>query len=147
MLGLGDPVLGVSPFEAMAAGCAYLDPQFAPPRSLDQNSRYHLASQHPYAGRAPPPHSFGVSLADPESVLAAVRAVLAADGVAPYVPPEFALDGVAAALESNLATDFCGDVAREDRVAMEPHGGAGEGPQPRQPVQRPADAFTRRMGR
>jgi len=144
MLGLGDPVLGVSPFEAMAAGCAYLDPQFRPPRKLDQNSRYVLSSQHPYASRVSPPHSFGVALDDHESV-AAVQAVLAAGEVAPFVPPEFTLDAVAGALEVNFATDFCGRPGGNDRVNMEPNGGAGKGPQPRVPAQRPSAAFTRRL--
>ena len=55
VLGLGDPVIGPTPVEALAAGCAYLNPVYPAPRQLGQNARVKLRTQHdPLAAVGPP---------------------------------------------------------------------------------------------
>ena len=55
VLGLGDPVIGPTPIEGLAAGCAYLNPVYPSPRQLGQNADVRLRTQHdPLADVGPP---------------------------------------------------------------------------------------------
>ena len=68
-LGLGDPVLGVSPFEAMSYGCVYLNPVFPKgSKALWQNVDFSCTSQHPYAAIIGPPLSRSVLFNRPTGV-------------------------------------------------------------------------------
>ena len=60
-IGLGDPVLGASPFEAMAHGTIYLNPVYPQPKNLWQNRQFHYTSQHQYAGFVGAPLSYDIS--------------------------------------------------------------------------------------
>ena len=81
-LGLGDPVLGASPFEAVSHGCVYLNPVFPKgPRQLWQNTNFLCGSQHPYASYIGAPLVHNVMFQTPHrgkdsmSVIDVVRSV------------------------------------------------------------------------
>ena len=62
VLGLGDPVLGPTPIEALAAGCVYLNPVYPAPRQLGQNARVKLRTQHDALAAIGPPAVLDVQL-------------------------------------------------------------------------------------
>jgi hypothetical protein len=74
VVGLGDPIAGPTALEALAEGCAYLNPCFSPPRLVNGVAELAIASQHPYAARIGAPFVFDVSLSDPESFVRAAEA-------------------------------------------------------------------------
>ena len=77
----GDPLMGPSAVDAVAAGCVYINPVLEPP------VRGRFRSQHPFLEAVGPPHVCTVALADVEGVLACVRTAVATD-LPPFVPPE-----------------------------------------------------------
>jgi hypothetical protein len=72
LLGLGDPVLGPTPVEALLAGCSYVDPTF-PDERVIENGRTQVASQHPFCARQPEPFVFQTPL---DSLLEGARRAL-----------------------------------------------------------------------
>ena len=92
LLGLGDPLLGPSAVDAVAAGCAYVDVIYDKPKKLV------YASQHPFvaAAFAGTPYYCAARAGDARAFADCARA--AADGpeLAPRAVPELALDAHAA---------------------------------------------------
>ncbi|KAG8432244.1 hypothetical protein GDO86_016763 [Hymenochirus boettgeri] len=83
-VGLGFPYEGPAPLEAIANGCAFLNPKFDPPKSSRNTDFFkgkptlrELTSQHPYAevyiGK---PHVWTVDINKPSEVEKAIKAIL-----------------------------------------------------------------------
>ena len=76
LIGVGDPLLGIAPLDALAAGCAYINPRFVPPRRINGEPALEVRSQHPYLEGIPPPFVYTVDPTDVSAVQAAVDASL-----------------------------------------------------------------------
>jgi hypothetical protein len=89
-VGLGDPLLGPSALEAVAAGAMYIDPYFG--HGERRAVRAELArwgSQHPYlSAKVGEPYACGARLDEPIEMSACVRKALEYD-LPPLVPPDF----------------------------------------------------------
>ncbi|XP_075037066.1 alpha-1,6-mannosylglycoprotein 6-beta-N-acetylglucosaminyltransferase A isoform X2 [Mixophyes fleayi] len=116
-VGLGFPYEGPAPLEAIANGCAFLNPKFNPAKSSRNTDFFkgkptlrELTSQHPYAevyiGK---PHVWTVNINDPEEVEKAVKAILNQKNE-PYLPYEFTCEGmlqrVNAFIENQVRTSW-----------------------------------------
>lgn len=114
-VGLGFPYEGPAPLEAIANGCAFLNPKFSPPKSSKNTDFFigkptlrELTSQHPYAevfiGR---PHVWTVDLSNQEEVEDAVKAILS-QKIEPYMPYEFTCEGMLQRINAFIEKqDFC----------------------------------------
>ncbi|RXN12469.1 Alpha-1,6-mannosylglyco 6-beta-N-acetylglucosaminyltransferase A-like protein [Labeo rohita] len=100
-VGLSFPYEGPAPLEAIANGCAFLNPRFDPSKSSKNTDFFkgkptlrELTSQHPYAevyiGR---PHVWTVNIDDPAEVENAIKAILS-QKIEPYLPYEFTCEGM-----------------------------------------------------
>ncbi|MGH0146573.1 UNVERIFIED_CONTAM: hypothetical protein FKN15_008373 [Acipenser sinensis] len=100
-VGLSFPYEGPAPLEAIANGCAFLNPKFNPPKSSKNTDFFkgkptlrELTSQHPYAevyiGK---PHVWTVDIEDPVEVEKAIKAILS-QKIEPYLPYEFTCEGM-----------------------------------------------------
>lgn len=88
IIGLGDPVLGATPLEAIASGAAYINPQYDAKKSLWQNNKYACTSQHTFAEKLGPPFVYNYREGDAESALHAVTLAVQFNnsrGFPPYV--------------------------------------------------------------
>ena len=116
LIGLGDPVLGATPFEAIASGAAYINPRYQTRKKLWQNSEYACTSQHTFAGELGAPYVHDYQEGDAESAMQAVRRVLSWNdgrGFAAYVPPQHSPAEVERRLEESMQMRFVLD-ARGD---------------------------------
>ncbi|XP_053109583.1 alpha-1,6-mannosylglycoprotein 6-beta-N-acetylglucosaminyltransferase A [Hemicordylus capensis] len=114
-VGLGFPYEGPAPLEAIANGCAFLNPKFNPPKSSKNTDFFkgkptlrELTSQHPYAevyiGR---PHVWTVNINDLSEVEKAVKAILN-QKMEPYLPYEFTCEGMLQRMNAFIEKqDFC----------------------------------------
>lgn len=114
-VGLGFPYEGPAPLEAIANGCAFLNPKFDPPKSSKNTDFFkgkptlrELTSQHPYAevyiGR---PHVWTVNINDLSEVEKAVKAILT-QKIEPYLPYEFTCEGMLQRMNVFIEKqDFC----------------------------------------
>ncbi|XP_039991668.1 alpha-1,6-mannosylglycoprotein 6-beta-N-acetylglucosaminyltransferase B-like [Xiphias gladius] len=114
-VGLGFPYEGPAPIEAIALGCVFLQPQFDPPHSSDNNDFYkgkpttrQISSQHPYAEEfIGKPHVWTVDMTNRTDVREAVRAILSAE-VKPFIPREFTCEGMLERVHGYIThQDFC----------------------------------------
>ncbi|CAH2305363.1 alpha-1,6-mannosylglyco 6-beta-N-acetylglucosaminyltransferase A [Pelobates cultripes] len=114
-VGLGFPYEGPAPLEAIANGCAFLNPKFNPPKS-SRNTEFfkgkptlrELTSQHPYAevyiGK---PYVWTVDINNHEEVEKAVKAILSQKNE-PYLPYEFTCEGMLQRVSGLIEKqDFC----------------------------------------
>jgi len=97
LVGLGDPLLGPSAVDAIAAGCMFLNPRYPTPV---RDGVFH--SQHPYAERHYAKYVCSYKMNDAASLLACVDKALAAD-LPPFVPPEFTKDAYLARVKAIFA--------------------------------------------
>uniref|UniRef100_A0A8C1TMZ8 alpha-1,6-mannosyl-glycoprotein 6-beta-N-acetylglucosaminyltransferase n=1 Tax=Cyprinus carpio TaxID=7962 RepID=A0A8C1TMZ8_CYPCA len=114
-VGLSFPYEGPAPLEAIASGCAFLNPRFDPPKSSKNTDFFkgkptlrELTSQHPYAevyiGR---PHVWTVNIDDPAEVENAIKAILS-QKLEPYLPYEFTCEGMLQRMHAFIENqDFC----------------------------------------
>uniref|UniRef100_A0A671SC30 alpha-1,6-mannosyl-glycoprotein 6-beta-N-acetylglucosaminyltransferase n=1 Tax=Sinocyclocheilus anshuiensis TaxID=1608454 RepID=A0A671SC30_9TELE len=114
-VGLSFPYEGPAPLEAIANGCAFLNPRFDPPKSSKNTDFFkgkptlrELTSQHPYAevyiGR---PHVWTVNIDDPAEVENAIKAILS-QKIEPYLPYEFTCEGMLQRVNAFIKNqDFC----------------------------------------
>ncbi|KAA0712059.1 Alpha-1,6-mannosylglycoprotein 6-beta-N-acetylglucosaminyltransferase A [Triplophysa tibetana] len=114
-VGMSFPYEGPAPLEAIANGCAFLNPRFDPPKSSKNTDFFkgkptlrELTSQHPYAevyiGR---PHVWTVNIDDPEEVHNAIKAILSQKNE-PYLPYEFTCEGMLQRVNAFIENqDFC----------------------------------------
>ncbi|XP_048389779.1 alpha-1,6-mannosylglycoprotein 6-beta-N-acetylglucosaminyltransferase A isoform X2 [Stegostoma tigrinum] len=125
-VGLGFPYEGPAPLEAIANGCAFLNPLFNPPKSSKNTEFFkgkptlrELTSQHPYAevfiGK---PHVWTVNIDDPAEVEHAVKAILNqkdfCHGQVMWPPLSILQVKVAAPRQS------CKQVCQENKLICEP---------------------------
>ncbi|XDV22635.1 hypothetical protein PO909_027491 [Leuciscus waleckii] len=114
-VGLSFPYEGPAPLEAIANGCAFLNPRFDPSKSSKNTDFFkgkptlrELTSQHPYAevyiGR---PHVWTVNIDDPAEVENAIKAILS-QKIEPYLPYEFTCEGMLQRVNAFIENqDFC----------------------------------------
>ncbi|XP_077176352.1 alpha-1,6-mannosylglycoprotein 6-beta-N-acetylglucosaminyltransferase A [Paroedura picta] len=114
-VGLSFPYEGPAPLEAIANGCAFLNPKFGPSKSSKNTDFFRgkptlreLTSQHPYAevyiGK---PHVWTVNINDLSEVERAVRAILN-QKIEPYLPYEFTCEGMLQRMNVFIEKqDFC----------------------------------------
>uniref|UniRef100_A0A3B4XBF0 alpha-1,6-mannosyl-glycoprotein 6-beta-N-acetylglucosaminyltransferase n=2 Tax=Seriola lalandi dorsalis TaxID=1841481 RepID=A0A3B4XBF0_SERLL len=114
-VGLGFPYEGPAPIEAIALGCIFLQPQFDPPHSSDNNDFYkgkpttrQISSQHPYAEEfIGKPHVWTVNMTNSTDVREAVKAILSTE-VKPFTPREFTCEGMLERVHGYIThQDFC----------------------------------------
>lgn len=99
-VGLSFPYEGPAPLEALANGCAFLNPRSHPPKS-SQNSEFfkgkpnirELTSQHPYAEAIGEPYVWLVDMHNSSDVERALTAILN-QSLEPYLPYEFTCEGM-----------------------------------------------------
>uniref|UniRef100_A0A673YKM0 alpha-1,6-mannosyl-glycoprotein 6-beta-N-acetylglucosaminyltransferase n=1 Tax=Salmo trutta TaxID=8032 RepID=A0A673YKM0_SALTR len=114
-VGLSFPYEGPAPLEAIANGCAFLNPKFTPPKSSKNTDFFkgkptlrELTSQHPYAevyiGQ---PHVWTVNIDNPAEVERAIRSILS-QKIEPYLPYEFTCEGMLQRVNAFIENqDFC----------------------------------------
>ncbi|KAM8934674.1 alpha-1,6-mannosylglycoprotein 6-beta-N-acetylglucosaminyltransferase A [Pelodytes ibericus] len=114
-VGLGFPYEGPAPLEAIANGCAFLNPKFNPPKSSRNTDFFkgkptlrELTSQHPYAevyiGK---PYVWTVNINNRDEVEKAVKAILSQKNE-PYLPYEFTCEGMLQRVNGLIEKqDFC----------------------------------------
>uniref|UniRef100_A0A3P9LBH0 alpha-1,6-mannosyl-glycoprotein 6-beta-N-acetylglucosaminyltransferase n=1 Tax=Oryzias latipes TaxID=8090 RepID=A0A3P9LBH0_ORYLA len=114
-VGLSFPYEGPAPLEAIANGCAFLNPKFNPPKSSKNTDFFkgkptlrELTSQHPYAevyiGQ---PHVWTVDIDNPAEVERALRSILS-QKIEPYLPYEFTCEGMLQRVNAFIEKqDFC----------------------------------------
>ncbi|KAL7831347.1 hypothetical protein SRHO_G00308500 [Serrasalmus rhombeus] len=114
-VGLSFPYEGPAPLEAIANGCAFLNPKFNPPKSSKNTDFFkgkptlrELTSQHPYAevyiGQ---PHVWTVDIENPAEVERAIRGILS-QKIEPYLPYEFTCEGMLQRVNAFIENqDFC----------------------------------------
>uniref|UniRef100_A0A3Q3J8U0 alpha-1,6-mannosyl-glycoprotein 6-beta-N-acetylglucosaminyltransferase n=1 Tax=Monopterus albus TaxID=43700 RepID=A0A3Q3J8U0_MONAL len=114
-VGLSFPYEGPAPLEAIANGCAFLNPKFSPPKSSKNTDFFkgkptlrELTSQHPYAevyiGQ---PHVWTVDIENPAEVERAIRSILS-QKIEPYLPYEFTCEGMLQRVNAFIEKqDFC----------------------------------------
>ncbi|KAG7467320.1 hypothetical protein MATL_G00152110 [Megalops atlanticus] len=114
-VGLSFPYEGPAPLEAIANGCAFLNPKFNPPKSSKNTDFFkgkptlrELTSQHPYAevyiGQ---PHVWTVNIDNAAEVDRAVRSILS-QKIEPYLPYEFTCEGMLQRVNAFIENqDFC----------------------------------------
>ncbi|XP_056445152.1 alpha-1,6-mannosylglycoprotein 6-beta-N-acetylglucosaminyltransferase A [Gadus chalcogrammus] len=114
-LGLSFPYEGPAPLEAIANGCAFLNPKFTPPKSSKNADFFkgkptmrELTSQHPYAEvYIGPPHVWTVDIEKPAEVEQAIRTILS-QKIEPYLPYEFTCEGMLQRVNAFIENqDFC----------------------------------------
>jgi alpha-1,3(6)-mannosylglycoprotein beta-1,6-N-acetyl-glucosaminyltransferase len=109
VMGFGDPIMGPTPLEGIAAGCAYLNPLFPETKTLGMNRKMPLDSQHPqvrdiYGGE---PYVYDIILENHDHVLATIGRVLEnldKGLIKPYVPYDYTIEAITAKVANDLAT-------------------------------------------
>ncbi|XP_074551428.1 alpha-1,6-mannosylglycoprotein 6-beta-N-acetylglucosaminyltransferase A-like [Halichoeres trimaculatus] len=99
-VGLSFPFEGPAPLEALANGCAFLNPRLNPPKS-SLNSEFfkgkpntrELTSQHPYAEAIGEPYVWLVDMHNSSDVERVITAILN-QSIEPYLPFEFTCEGM-----------------------------------------------------
>jgi hypothetical protein len=97
LLGLGDPLLGPSAVDALAAGCVFLNPRYkAPVKEV-------YWSQHPWVEKAAPPeYVCSFDQGDAEQAAKCVEKALEAD-LPPLILPDLTKEAFMARLRGVLA--------------------------------------------
>ncbi|XP_068428895.1 alpha-1,6-mannosylglycoprotein 6-beta-N-acetylglucosaminyltransferase A-like [Clinocottus analis] len=113
-VGLSFPYEGPAPLEAIANGCAFLNPRLDPPQSSlnteffkgKPNTR-ELTSQHPYAEAIGEPYVWTVDMHNATDVERALTAILN-QTIEPYLPYEFSCEGMLQRVNILIEKqDFC----------------------------------------
>lgn len=112
-IGLGDPIIGPSPIEALAYGCVYFNPKFVPPKDL---AKYGKPSHHEYTSQVPlleaigEPHVYTVAMTDLPAVDAAIDRVHGNGDVRKAMVHEvsaFAPEAFIARVDALIGSTFC----------------------------------------
>ncbi|KAE9551132.1 hypothetical protein FO519_005667 [Halicephalobus sp. NKZ332] len=115
-LGLGFPLEGPAPLEAIANGAIFINHRFEPPKSRltykffeDKPTMRELGSQSPYMERfVGEPHVITVNVFDKEQLQKAYEKAMKTT-VGPYLPIEFSFEGMLERVDVLLTRhDFCG---------------------------------------
>ncbi|KAK5861397.1 hypothetical protein PBY51_022797 [Eleginops maclovinus] len=99
-VGLSFPYEGPAPLEAIANGCAFLNPRLNPPHSSLNTEFFkgkpnvrEVTSQHPYAEAIGEPYVWMVDMHNSTDVERALNAILN-QTIEPYLPYEFSCEGM-----------------------------------------------------
>uniref|UniRef100_A0A3Q3JG50 alpha-1,6-mannosyl-glycoprotein 6-beta-N-acetylglucosaminyltransferase n=1 Tax=Monopterus albus TaxID=43700 RepID=A0A3Q3JG50_MONAL len=99
-VGLSFPYEGPAPLEALANGCAFLNPRMHPPQSRLNSDFFkgkpnirEVTSQHPYAEAIGKPYVWDVDMHNLTDVERALTGILS-QSIEPYVPYEFTCEGM-----------------------------------------------------
>ena len=96
-IGLGEPLIGPGPFDALAYGCTFLQPIYAKPRNRDTDAAFagkptiftHI-SQHGYLEQfGDPEYVYTVDYNDIDLVKETVERIAKREKLSPYIPYEF----------------------------------------------------------
>ncbi|XP_054603030.1 alpha-1,6-mannosylglycoprotein 6-beta-N-acetylglucosaminyltransferase A isoform X2 [Nothobranchius furzeri] len=113
-VGLSFPYEGPAPLEALANGCAFLNPRLEPPQS-SLNSKFfkgkpntrEVTSQHPYAEAIGEPYVWMVDMNNQTDVERAITSILN-HNIEPYLPYEFTCEGMLQRVNVLIEKqDFC----------------------------------------
>lgn len=109
LLGIGEPLDGLSALEAMALGTVFINPRRIPAFKMDPNvstMRRAFTSQHVYVEQTiKPPLAYTIDVHNPVELAAALADIdLHATEKLPILPPEFYADGFVHNLALNLLT-------------------------------------------
>uniref|UniRef100_A0A3Q3W5T0 alpha-1,6-mannosyl-glycoprotein 6-beta-N-acetylglucosaminyltransferase n=1 Tax=Mola mola TaxID=94237 RepID=A0A3Q3W5T0_MOLML len=113
-VGLSFPYEGPAPLEALANGCAFLNPRLHPPHSSlnsqffkDKPNIREVTSQHPYAEAIGEPYVWMVDMHNTTDVERALNAILN-QTIEPYLPYEFTCEGMLQRVNILIEKqDFC----------------------------------------
>ncbi|XP_059199284.1 alpha-1,6-mannosylglycoprotein 6-beta-N-acetylglucosaminyltransferase A-like [Centropristis striata] len=113
-VGLSFPYEGPAPLEALANGCAFLNPRLHPPKSSLNTEFFRgkpnireVTSQHPYAEAIGEPYVYMVDMDNSTDVERALTAILNRT-IEPYLPYEFSCEGMLQRLSVLIEKqDFC----------------------------------------
>uniref|UniRef100_A0A147AI28 alpha-1,6-mannosyl-glycoprotein 6-beta-N-acetylglucosaminyltransferase n=1 Tax=Fundulus heteroclitus TaxID=8078 RepID=A0A147AI28_FUNHE len=113
-VGLSFPYEGPAPLEALANGCAFLNPKLKPPHSSLNTAFFkgkpnirEVTSQHPYAEEIGEPYVWMVDMDNQTDVERAITAILNLT-IKPYLPYEFTCEGMLQRLNALIEKqDFC----------------------------------------
>ncbi|XP_068602656.1 alpha-1,6-mannosylglycoprotein 6-beta-N-acetylglucosaminyltransferase A-like [Brachionichthys hirsutus] len=107
-VGLSLPYEGPAPLEALANGCAFLNPRFRPPQYFKGKPTIReLTSQNPYAESIGEPYVWTVDIHNLTEVERALTAILT-QTIEPYVPYEFTSEGMLQRVNILIEKqDFC----------------------------------------
>ncbi|XP_029315211.1 alpha-1,6-mannosylglycoprotein 6-beta-N-acetylglucosaminyltransferase A-like [Cottoperca gobio] len=99
-VGLSFPYEGPAPLEAIANGCAFLNPRLRPPQNRLNTEFFkgkpnirEVTSQHPYAEAIGEPYVWMVDMHNTTDVERALTAILN-QSIEPYLPYEFSCEGM-----------------------------------------------------
>ncbi|XP_034430201.1 alpha-1,6-mannosylglycoprotein 6-beta-N-acetylglucosaminyltransferase A-like [Hippoglossus hippoglossus] len=118
-VGLSFPYEGPAPLEALANGCAFLNPRLHPPLS-SLNSEFfkgkpnirEVTSQNPYVEAIGEPYVWTVDMFNETEVEKALTAILN-QSIEPYLPYEFTCEGMLQRLSVLIEKqDFCSSAGR-----------------------------------
>uniref|UniRef100_A0A667ZAZ1 alpha-1,6-mannosyl-glycoprotein 6-beta-N-acetylglucosaminyltransferase n=1 Tax=Myripristis murdjan TaxID=586833 RepID=A0A667ZAZ1_9TELE len=113
-VGLSFPYEGPAPLEAIANGCAFLNPRLHPPQSSlnsdffnGKPNRREVTSQHPYAEAIGEPYVWVVDMDNATDVERALTAILN-QTIEPYLPYEYTCEGMLQRVNTLIEKqDFC----------------------------------------
>ncbi|XP_078119403.1 alpha-1,6-mannosylglycoprotein 6-beta-N-acetylglucosaminyltransferase A-like [Sander vitreus] len=113
-VGLSFPYEGPAPLEALANGCAFLNPRLHPPQSSLNTEFFkgkpnirEVTSQHPYAEAIGEPYVWMVDMHNSTDVERALTAILN-QTIEPYLPYEFSCEGMLQRVNILIEKqDFC----------------------------------------
>ncbi|KAM9346889.1 alpha-1,6-mannosylglycoprotein 6-beta-N-acetylglucosaminyltransferase A-like [Symphorus nematophorus] len=113
-VGLSFPYEGPAPLEALANGCAFLNPRLQPPQSSlnsqffrDKPNIREVTSQHPYAEAIGEPYVWTIDLNNSTDVERALNTIFN-QSIEPYLPYEFSCEGMLQRVNVLIENqDFC----------------------------------------
>eukprot|EP00040_Diaphanoeca_grandis_P001683 m.19179 g.19179 ORF g.19179 m.19179 type:complete len:546 (-) comp12362_c0_seq1:43-1680(-) len=89
-IGLGDPLIGPSPIQALAYGCVYINPKFVPAKIIaGKPSKHAYTSQVPLLEKLGEPHVYTVEISNMADINSAIDRIATTAQVKPYIHPEF----------------------------------------------------------
>ncbi|XP_077997428.1 alpha-1,6-mannosylglycoprotein 6-beta-N-acetylglucosaminyltransferase A-like [Glandiceps talaboti] len=115
-VGLGFPFEGPAPLEAIANGCAFLNPSFNPPKNAKNTDFFkgkptlrELSSQHPYAERyIGKPYVHTIDINDVAALRKTLTEIQENEDLKPHLPHEFTTEGMLQRLHAYIEhQNFC----------------------------------------
>lgn len=107
LIGVGKPLDGPTPLEAIAHGCAYINPRFTPPLVITgKPTRFPYTSQHPFIeSHIGPPHAYTVDILNETALTAIVKEIMSRpEPLEPFVHPYHRPEGYVANLRAILTS-------------------------------------------
>ncbi|KAJ1360742.1 Gly-2p [Parelaphostrongylus tenuis] len=115
--GLGFPLEGPAPLEALAHGAVFINPKFIPPKSRLNMDFLHekptlreFTSQSPYLERFGRPHIYTVDFSNTSALRNAIIQAIK-EKPDPFVPEEFTPEGMLIRVHVLISRNLCSDVS------------------------------------